>query len=221
MKKEITSETVKGYGLAAGASIVGIAASKDFGAAPDGFKPSDLLSDCLSVVVLGALFPKESLDNVALYTETRNAMLTKMTETAKEVAKRIKSCGYSAKEISASGGKTIDSNHFGHISLKHAAELAGLGIIGRNYLLINPSYGNLLWLSAVLTDAELVPDQKLQYNICEDCNICVESCPSGALADYPAKFGKKECAKFFKIVDKKFQIQCFKCRTVCPYRFGI
>jgi hypothetical protein len=37
----MNSETVKEYGLSAGASIVGIAASKDFDSAPEGFKPSD------------------------------------------------------------------------------------------------------------------------------------------------------------------------------------
>jgi epoxyqueuosine reductase QueG len=103
--------------------------------------------------------------------------------------------------------------------LKHAAELAGLGIIARNYLLTNPEYGNLLWFSAVLTDADLIPDKKAQYKICDNCNKCVETCPSGALNN-PALFGKKECSRFFTIVNKKLEIKCFSCRKVCPYCFG-
>jgi epoxyqueuosine reductase QueG len=215
----LNSETVKEYAINAGASVVGIAASKDFGLAPDGFKPSDNLESCLSVIVLGATFPKEVLNNTVEYTASRNAMLNKMTDMAKEVEKRIKSDGHKAKAISASGGKTIDGKMYGHISLKHAAELAGLGIIARNYLLTNPEYGNLLWLSAVLTDAELIPDKKAEYKICDNCNKCVETCPSGAL-DNPALFGKKERSKFFTIVNKKFEIKCFLCRKVCPYCFG-
>jgi epoxyqueuosine reductase QueG len=117
--------------------------------------------------------------------------------------------------VEGDGGK----EHFGYISLKHAAEFAGLGVIGKNYLLTNPNYGNLLWLSAVLTDAELIPDKKTQFKICGNCNKCVESCPSGALNN-PALFGKKECSQFFKIEDKKFIIKCFLCRTVCPYCYG-
>ena len=217
---ELTAETVKKYGLNAGANVVGIAASKDFGLAPDGFKPSDNLEECLSVIVLGATFPKEALNNTADYTASRNAMLTKMTDIAKEVAKRIKADGYKSKAISATGGKTIDGKLHGHISLKHAAELAGLGLINRNYLLTNPQYGNLLWFSAVLTDAELIPDKKAQYTICDNCNKCVEMCPSKAL-DNLALFGKKGCSNFFKIENKKFVIKCFLCRTICPYRFGI
>ena len=157
---EINSEIVNEYGLNAGASVVGIAASKNFALAPEGFKPSDNLEGCRSVIVLGGSFSKEVLENTVEYTETRNKMLSKMTDISKEVAKRINADGYKAKAISASGGKWLNGIQYGHISLKHAAELAGLGIITKNYLLTNPEFGNLLWLSAVLTYADLVPDKK-------------------------------------------------------------
>ena len=224
MKSGITSEVVKEYGINAGADVVGIAASKDFGLAPDGFKPTDVLSECLSVIVLGAAFSPEVLNDIAEYSASRNAMLTTMTDTAKVVAKRIKADGYKTKAISAAGGKWVEGDgrkeQFGYISLKHAAEIAGIGVIGKNYLLTNPQYGNLLWLSAVLTDAELTPDEKIEFAMCGNCNKCVESCPVGALDDITS-FGKKGCSGFFKIVNKKFQIQCFLCRTICPHCFGI
>jgi len=224
MAVKLSSEMVKQYGFHAGASIVGIAASKDFGLAPDGFKPTDVLSECHSVIVLGAAFSPEVLNDIVEYTESRNIMLTTMTNMAKEVAKRIKTDGYKTKAISAAGGKWVDGDgrkeQFGYISLKHAAEIAGLGIIGKNYLLTNPQYGNLLWFSAVLTNAELSPDKKVQSTMCGNCNKCVESCPAGALNDL-ASFGKKGCSQFFKIEDKKLVIKCFLCRAICPYRSGI
>ena len=221
----IDSGIVKEYGTDAGATVVGIAAAKDFGLAPDGFKPTDVLEECLSVIVLGTPFSGEALTmDPPEYTALRNAMLTKMTDIAKSVAKRIKADGYKTKAISASGGKTVDvggnREQFGYISLKHAAEIAGLGVIGKNYLLTNPKHGNLLWLSAVCTDAALVPDEKYQSAICDNCNICVEACPAGAL-DNVSSFGKKGCAQNFKIENKKILIKCYLCRTVCPYRFGI
>jgi len=219
MTNELNSETVKKYGTDAGASVVGIAASKDFGLAPEGFRPSDVLEGCRSVIVLGTEHPQDDLKDIATYTATRNEKVSNMTEMAKKVAKRIHADGYKSKAISATGGKTIDGKLHGHISLKHAAELAGLGVITRNYLLTNPEYGNLLWLSAVLTDVYLNPDKKADFNFCNNCNKCVGACPSGSLND-PAMFGRKECAKAFKIVNKKLEIQCFLCRTVCPYRFG-
>ena len=223
-EKRKYTELVKEYGLIAGANVVGVADSRDFDLAPDGFKPSDILEGCLSVIVLGATFSPEVLNDVAEYTASRNVMITKMTEMAKVVAKRVKSDGYKTKAMSATGGKWVDSDgrkeQFGYISLKHAAEIAGLGVIGKNYLLTNPQYGNLLWLSAVLTDAELSPDEKMGFAMCGNCNKCVESCPVGALDDITS-FGKKGCSGFFKIVNKKFEIQCFLCRTICPHCFGI
>ena len=35
-----------------------------------------------------------------------------------------------------------------------------------------------------------------------------------------AAFDKKKCSSFFKIENRQFMIHCFKCRTVCPNRFG-
>ena len=220
----LTSAMVKEYGINAGANAVGIAASSDFNLAPDGFKPTNVLPECRSVIVLGATFPPEALNDSGQYTASRNEMTAAMTDMAKKVAKQIKAAGYKTKAISAVGGKWVDGDgrkeQFGHISLKHAAELAGLGIIGKNYLLTNPQYGNLIWLSAVLTDAQLAPDEKLENTMCENCNKCVEACPAGALDDI-ASFGKKGCSQFFKIENKALVIKCFLCRTICPNRFGI
>jgi epoxyqueuosine reductase QueG len=113
-----------------------------------------------------------------------------MTDMAKNVAKCIEADGYKQKVISAAGSKWVDGDgrkeRFRYISLKHAAEIAGLGIIGKNYLPTNPLYGNLLWLSAVLTNAELTPDEKAAFVMCDDCNKCVEACPVGAL-DYKCR----------------------------------
>jgi epoxyqueuosine reductase QueG len=224
MTIEITSKIVKEYGINAGADVVGIAAAKDFGLAPAGFKPTDVLAECLSIIVLGATFSTEVLNSIDEYSASRNAMLNTMTNMAKEVAKRLKADGYKVKAISAAGGKWVEGDgrkeQFGHISLKHAAEIAGLGVIGKNCLVTNPQYGNLLWFSAVLTDAELMPDQRVGFAICANCNKCVEACPTRAL-DHPALFGKRGCSKFFTIEDKQFKIKCFLCRTICPHCFEI
>ena len=213
---EMNSEIVKQYGLNAGASVVGIAASKDFGLAPEGYKPSDKLNGCRSVVVLGAPFPKEALSkNTVEYTEIRNEMVKKIDSIAKEVAKQIKGRGFQTKVTGSVGAK----GYSGPISLKHAAELAGLGVINRNYLLTNPEYGNLLFFSAVLTDADLIPDKKTKNKICDNCKKCVKACPAKAL-DNPDLFSKEKCAKVCIGFNGKLEFKCFLCRKICPYRFG-
>ena len=221
MNNEFDSLAAKTVGMNAGAKVVGIAVSSDFQSAPDGCKPTDVLENCRSVIVLGIPFSPETLGlSPPGYTELRNAYVTKMTDLAKVVSKGIaKESGHKTKAISATGGKTVDGSFYGAISLKHAAELAGIGVITRNYLLTSPDYGNLLWLSAVLTDIDLMPDKKLSYSFCDNCNKCVEVCPSGALND-PASFNKKECSKYFAMEDRKLLIKCYSCRVVCPHRFG-
>jgi len=83
LKTTISSELVKEYGLGAGASIVGIAASKDFKLVPNGFTPSDNLEGCLSVIVLGVAHPQEVLKNTVEYTAMRNAIFNKIVISVK------------------------------------------------------------------------------------------------------------------------------------------
>jgi epoxyqueuosine reductase len=46
----------------------------------------------------------------------------------------------------------------GILSLRHAGHLAGLGILGKNTLLINQKFGNMIQLGALLLSEELEGD---------------------------------------------------------------
>jgi epoxyqueuosine reductase QueG len=103
------------------------------------------------------------------------------------------------------------------VSAKHCALKAGLGRIGRNTLLVTEKYGNMVWLSVILTDAELEADAVLEGSPCPDgCSLCVDVCPVHALGD-PA-MNQKACADYaFGGEDGgEWKIKCFKCREVCP-----
>jgi epoxyqueuosine reductase QueG len=68
------------------------------------------------------------------------------------------------------------------LSLRHAGYLAGLGVLGKNTLLINEKYGNMIQLGAVLVNVDLKGDSLAKYEVCiTDCQICLDSCPQGAL----------------------------------------
>jgi epoxyqueuosine reductase len=67
------------------------------------------------------------------------------------------------------------------VSLRHAAVAAGLGNFGRHNIVIHPDLGTTVLFTAILTNLELESDPPVTEELCDNCNICVESCPAGAL----------------------------------------
>lgn len=70
----------------------------------------------------------------------------------------------------------------GGVFLKDAAVLAGLGVIGRNNLLITPELGPRARLRALFLSQELVPTGPIDwFSPCEDCpSFCWKACPQKA-----------------------------------------
>lgn len=90
----------------------------------------------------------------------------------------------------------------GQVSLRHAAKAAGLGVFGRHNLIIHPRFGSRIFFSAVLSDLALPSDPPFLDELCNDCNLCVEECPAGALDEE----------------EKTIVGKCFK--TCQPYGLG-
>jgi len=68
--------------------------------------------------------------------------------------------------------------------LKRAATLAGLGMQGKNTVFLSKEYGPRVRLGAILTSAELEPDQSFIGDLCGDCTRCLNACPTKALKPY-------------------------------------
>lgn len=64
---------------------------------------------------------------------------------------------------------------------KQAAWMGGLGMRGKNGLLILPPYGSYLFLGTILTSALLDVPKRPPAPGCGDCGYCMRACPSGAL----------------------------------------
>jgi len=63
---------------------------------------------------------------------------------------------------------------------------AGLGELGRNGILIHPTFGPGVRLGVVTVDAELVPDEPVCHGIAEFCRVCgkcAANCPAGAIPE--------------------------------------
>jgi len=73
--------------------------------------------------------------------------------------------------------------------LKDAAILAGFGCIGKNNLVVTPSYGPRIRLRASLLDAQIAPDGPVFFDPCLDCNVyCRKVCPENAMDEKVALF---------------------------------
>jgi len=62
---------------------------------------------------------------------------------------------------------------------------AGMGGLGRHGLMITKELGSALKLATVTTDLPLVHDAPRDVGVkefCEDCSLCAETCPAGAIS---------------------------------------
>ena len=103
--------------------------------------------------------------------------------------------------------------------LKEAAVLAGLGMIGKNNLLITDEYGPRIRLRAVNTSASFEPDPIIvSRDYCRECSICVDSCPANAFG--AGKYDREACLSYcqanLKEISEYSVLWCMKCSTVCP-----
>jgi epoxyqueuosine reductase QueG len=108
---------------------------------------------------------------------------------------------------------------YGRPSLKLCAFEAGLGVYGRAGLIIHPVLGNRLRLGALLTDATLEPDPRLEgFEPCTDCDLCITHCPArayDAARRYPASWSRATCtARRAEIAER--ELYCHNCFAICP-----
>lgn len=102
----------------------------------------------------------------------------------KRAARFLKTRGHRTLVIPPDSDRKKDtfvSKLYSLFNHKMAATSAGLGWIGKNGLLISPSYGPRLTLATVLTDASLRPDVPIEHCLCGECMLCMEHCPSQAI----------------------------------------
>ncbi len=106
---------------------------------------------------------------------------SRLTRAVYDLASFLHKEGYRCLPLPAAGCPTDQRFLKAIFSYKHAAQLAGLGVIGRHGLLITPQYGPRVRLACLLTDALWEPSPALPKNFCLNCAACISACPSQAL----------------------------------------
>jgi epoxyqueuosine reductase len=134
------------------------------------------------------------------------------------LAEFLRDMGYAAKE---SDPATIG------VGIHYGVE-AGLGQLGMNGQLLTPFAGSRCRITMINTNAPLALDKPVDYGItglCEECRVCVQRCPTGAIPSVrkfhrgveKAKIKPQRCAPMVA------QVQgCAVCMKVCPVqKYGL
>lgn len=124
------------------------------------------------------------------------------------------------------------ADHSPYLECEGAAR-AGLGIIGKNSLLITEKYSSYVFIAELVTTlskeeltAEGIPEGDGILRTCEDCGACVRSCPSGCAGEG----GRDLCISH--LTQKKGELSkeetdlikkggsiwgCDACQSACPH----
>jgi epoxyqueuosine reductase len=219
----MNNKNIKRFVHQMGADVCGIASIDRFQNAPAGFHPKDVFSEAKSIIVFGKQFLRGTFisQSKAPYTLTRNQLIHDIDNLAINVSIKIEEKGFFAIPIPSSDPYEYwdpDRRHGrGIVSLKHCAQQAGLGSIGKNTLLVNEKYGNRLWLGGIITNAELEPDPLTKDYCPQNCRICIDVCPQSALNG--TTIDQKKCREicFTSTEGGGWLIACNLCRIKCPY----
>ena len=198
--RRLTSE-IRELALRTGAELVGFASAESLEKqAPAGHRPSDLLKNARSVVIL-ACGRSLNEDREYIYNWGPDFSLTYIHLKNEVIIRRrqARGCIDAVKNLLQQKGFIVVTEPHGWsgtLSFKTAAYFAGLGVFGKGSFVVHPKLGPLNVLACFLTDAELEYGKPLEVDVCKDCVECIKACKYGA----------------FKMKNKSYEWIAEKCR---------
>jgi epoxyqueuosine reductase len=196
LDKEIRKLAIK-----SGADMVGVCSPESLYELPDHEnRIREMVGDPTAIVVAAVrMFPAPiecSDKNVRPAQYETYCLYGQLDRIAFDVSRYLDDSGYKAVSIPAFlpvEMSTARRGLIGDVSLRHAAEEAGLGRIGINRLLLTKEFGPRVRIAGIVTDAPLKIDSRLQEEVCNKCGACIKACPTGAISE-DGKVDMKKCA---------------------------
>ena len=132
-----------------------------------------------------------------------------------QLTEYLKEQGYKSEAHHPFGGKFLFPPH---------AVAAGLGIMGRNGLVITPEFGPRQRWAIISTDAEIPARTKIDLqaliDYCKECGACVRECKGGAAYETPIHHENSPVITHIdrsKCIDSLINNNyCSYCLKVCP-----
>jgi Fe-S-cluster-containing hydrogenase component 2 len=193
---EALTERVKAKALELGAAQVGIASAAILDEAlTEGFRPSDVLPGCRSLVVMSLHIPDGSIEimrrgkSAFSYNLFGYAYLNRELDfLLYKMSCFLEDLGWATMPIPARGTAYGTAKPgYAMLSFRHAAVASGLASFGLSGIALTKKYGSRQRFVALPTLAPLTPAQKLlaQSEVCCGCLECLSHCTGKALTLNP------------------------------------
>jgi len=191
-------ERIKAFGLELGVDDIGIASVSNYNS-PLSPKIESIFPEAKSIIVLVYKEPANCDSPNRQIAINGRLDLIEFSRSCNYLLARFLEKEFDARAMTVPYSYPIDMSKHGiaDVSLRHAAVAAGLGTIGRINLVIHPKFGARVIFTAVLCDLALPSDPLVTEDFCNNCNICVASCPVGALAE-AGKTDVSKCSPYIQ-----------------------
>jgi epoxyqueuosine reductase len=185
--------------------------------------PALIMPSAKSILVLGIPYPapKESgFLNIASYAQG--------SDYHNLIPKRLSGFQFWLEDLVGYSVQTRIFTDTAPVMEKPLAIRAGLGWIGKNGLVIHPEYGSFFFLTEIFMNIELPPDNLFKKDLCGDCTLCIENCPTSAILSHH-QIDSNRCLSYITIEKKGMFTEdqsnsikesifgCDQCQLICPW----
>jgi len=171
-------------------AVFGVDQTSKMNDEPKGHRPEDFLPEAKSMICFGIQVPYNVYCapkyNLEMVWRSQSLLYRRLDSLSLRLSGFLESNGEKAFPVFGCMPLDINKNKsvVGYINQIRMAELTGIGVKGKNGLLLNSRFGARLMLGGLLTTATLAktcyPDNE-KKGCPPDCNVCSEVCPVNAI----------------------------------------
>jgi epoxyqueuosine reductase QueG len=212
----VNSLEIKRRARELGADLCGIASAATLNAFPPDPRwpqtPDRISPYCKSVIVVVQRIPAGAFrckSNIPVqYLDM--LVLRRMDRISMKLAQELERAGHPSFTLAAQETDwNLKRASYARLSTRHLGVEAGLGTLGLEVNILTPEFGPRVYLTGILTELELEPDQRMEEQVCigESCSRCLHSCPPDAVRQWgldkaacateAQEFGFAQITKFF------------------------